>query len=143
MEGMWSVAGASYGLFSKPQLQQAVIQHLAYAACQSGQAGAVREMHIAVYDVKALSLDLKEYNYSSLVFAMAATGLLLISFLVIHVGLNACIWADDQGEMFNKAAHFMGTMVVIRIFLKSVFCRDIYSACHSGTDLRIPKSFQT
>lgn len=46
---------------------------------------------------------------------MSLTGLFLISFLVIHVGLNACIWANDNGEMFNKSAHFMGTMVVIRI----------------------------
>jgi succinate dehydrogenase / fumarate reductase, cytochrome b subunit len=46
---------------------------------------------------------------------MSLTGLFLISFLVIHVGLNACIWADDHGEMFNKSAHFMGTTVLIRI----------------------------
>ncbi|MBC8033853.1 MAG: succinate dehydrogenase cytochrome b subunit [Chitinophagaceae bacterium] len=48
-------------------------------------------------------------------FVMGFTGLFLISFLVIHVGLNACIWANDNGVMFNKAAHFMGSMVVIRI----------------------------
>lgn len=46
---------------------------------------------------------------------MSLTGLFLISFLVIHVGLNACIWAGDGGEMFNKSAHFMGTTVVIRL----------------------------
>jgi succinate dehydrogenase / fumarate reductase cytochrome b subunit len=46
---------------------------------------------------------------------MALTGLFLISFLVVHAGINACIWANDGGEMFNKAAHFMGSMVVIRI----------------------------
>jgi succinate dehydrogenase / fumarate reductase cytochrome b subunit len=46
---------------------------------------------------------------------MSLTGLFLISFLIIHVGLNACIWANDNGEMFNKSAHFMGTTVVIRI----------------------------
>src|SRR6185503_18743383 len=46
---------------------------------------------------------------------MALTGLFLISFLVVHVGLNACIWANDNGEMFNKAAHFMGDTIVIRI----------------------------
>jgi succinate dehydrogenase cytochrome b subunit len=54
-------------------------------------------------------------------YVMAATGLFLISFLVIHVGLNACIWANDNGEMFNKAAHFMGTMVVIRILEIGLF----------------------
>ncbi|MBI5857297.1 MAG: succinate dehydrogenase cytochrome b subunit [Sphingobacteriales bacterium] len=48
-------------------------------------------------------------------WVMALTGLFLITFLMVHVGLNACIWADDGGIMFNAAAHFMGSMVVIRI----------------------------
>ncbi len=52
---------------------------------------------------------------------MSLTGLFLISFLVIHVGLNACIWANDSGEMFNKSAHFMGTMVVIRLLEWGLF----------------------
>ena len=53
---------------------------------------------------------------------MALTGIFLISFLLVHVGLNACIFADlkwlnpsDNGEMFNKAAHFMGSTIVTRI----------------------------
>ena len=48
-------------------------------------------------------------------FVMALTGLFLISFLVVHVGVNACMWANDGGSMFNRAAHFLGTTVVIRI----------------------------
>jgi succinate dehydrogenase / fumarate reductase, cytochrome b subunit len=52
---------------------------------------------------------------------MALTGLFLISFLVVHAGINACIWANDGGEMFNKAAHFMGSMVVIRILEIGLF----------------------
>lgn len=52
---------------------------------------------------------------------MSLTGLFLISFLVVHVGLNACIWNDDNGKMFNTAAHFMGTMVVIRIMEWGLF----------------------
>lgn len=52
---------------------------------------------------------------------MGLTGLFLISFLVIHVGLNACIWAMDNGEMFNKSAHFMGTTVVVRIIEVGLF----------------------
>jgi succinate dehydrogenase / fumarate reductase cytochrome b subunit len=52
---------------------------------------------------------------------MSLTGLFLISFLVIHVGLNACIWANDGGEMFNKSAHFMGTTVVVRILEWGLF----------------------
>ena len=53
---------------------------------------------------------------------MGLTGLFLISFLVIHVGVNACIFKDlsmidpaDDGDMFNRAADFMGSMVLIRI----------------------------
>jgi succinate dehydrogenase / fumarate reductase cytochrome b subunit len=51
---------------------------------------------------------------------MGVTGLFLISFLVVHVGLNACIFkdlfdTDDNGDMFNRAADFMGRTVVIRI----------------------------
>ena len=48
-------------------------------------------------------------------FVMAITGLFLISFLVVHVGVNACMWADDNGSMFNRAAHFLGSTVLIRI----------------------------
>jgi len=51
---------------------------------------------------------------------MAVTGIFLITFLIVHVGLNACIFADwvdtsDNGEMFNRAAHFMGSTIVTRI----------------------------
>jgi len=52
---------------------------------------------------------------------MALTGIFLISFLIVHVGVNACIWANDSGEMFNKAAHFMGATIVIRIVEVGLF----------------------
>jgi succinate dehydrogenase / fumarate reductase cytochrome b subunit len=48
-------------------------------------------------------------------WVMALTGLFLILFLVIHVSLNACIWANDGGKMFNEGAHFMGSTIVPRI----------------------------
>src|SRR5258707_2959862 len=54
-------------------------------------------------------------------FVMGLTGLFLISFLVVHVGINACIWANDGGDMFNAAAHFMGSMIVIRILEIGLF----------------------
>lgn len=61
-------------------------------------------------------------------FVMGLTGLFLISFLIVHVGINACIFADlpifnadDNGTMFNKAAHFMGSTVVIRIMEIGLF----------------------
>lgn len=52
---------------------------------------------------------------------MALSGFFLISFLIIHVGLNSCIFANDGGEIFNKAAHFMATMIVIRILEYGLF----------------------
>lgn len=59
-------------------------------------------------------------------FVMALSGLFLISFLIVHVGINACIFADlfddnDNGEMFNKAAHFMGASYVIRLLEVGLF----------------------
>ena len=52
---------------------------------------------------------------------MGFTGIFLILFLMVHVGLNACIWANDGGEMFNKAAHFMGANLIPRILEIGLF----------------------
>jgi succinate dehydrogenase / fumarate reductase cytochrome b subunit len=52
---------------------------------------------------------------------MALTGLFLITFLIIHVGLNATIWANDGGRMFNTGANFMASMIVIRIMEIGLF----------------------
>ena len=45
---------------------------------------------------------------------MGITGLFLISFLVVHCAVNACIFFNDGGETFNTAAEFMGTNIIIR-----------------------------
>jgi succinate dehydrogenase / fumarate reductase cytochrome b subunit len=59
---------------------------------------------------------------------MALTGLFLISFLVVHVGLNSCVFndlpifnPDDDGSMFNRAAFYMGNSLVIRIMEIGLF----------------------
>jgi succinate dehydrogenase / fumarate reductase cytochrome b subunit len=52
---------------------------------------------------------------------MGLTGIFLILFLIVHVGLNACIWANDGGTMFNRAANFMGANVVPRILEIGLF----------------------
>ncbi len=52
---------------------------------------------------------------------MGFTGIFLILFLIIHAGLNACIWANDGGEMFLKGAHFMGSNWVPRILEIGLF----------------------
>jgi len=33
-------------------------------------------------------------------WVMALTGIFLILFLIVHVALNATIWANDGGKMF-------------------------------------------
>ena len=45
---------------------------------------------------------------------MGVTGIFLISFLMVHAGINACMFANDGGDLFNRAAHFMGSNWVIR-----------------------------
>lgn len=45
---------------------------------------------------------------------MALTGLFLISFLIVHVAVNAMIFYNDGGKTFTLWAHFMATNPVIR-----------------------------
>jgi succinate dehydrogenase / fumarate reductase cytochrome b subunit len=59
---------------------------------------------------------------------MGLTGIFLILFLIVHVGINACIFADlplfnadEDGQMFNLAAHFMGSHWVIRLLEIGLF----------------------
>jgi succinate dehydrogenase / fumarate reductase cytochrome b subunit len=57
---------------------------------------------------------------------MSLTGLFLISFLIIHVSINACIFNDlydpnDNGDMFNRAAHFMASSMVVRTLEYGLF----------------------
>lgn len=47
-------------------------------------------------------------------FIVGITGLFLCSFLLVHVGINALIFLNDGGEIYNHAAEFMGTNPVIR-----------------------------
>lgn len=54
-------------------------------------------------------------------WVMALTGFFLIIFLIVHAGINSTIWANDGGVMFNKAAHFMGSTVLIRIMEIGLF----------------------
>jgi succinate dehydrogenase cytochrome b subunit len=59
-------------------------------------------------------------------FVMAVTGLSLILFLIVHVTVNACMWAvvfvpEDNGEVFNKAAHWLGSTLVPRVLEIGLF----------------------
>lgn len=46
---------------------------------------------------------------------MSLSGLFLISFLLVHLVVNSMILFDPSGELFNHAAHFMGSNPIIRI----------------------------
>jgi len=48
-------------------------------------------------------------------FLMSITGLFLVTFLLIHLSLNALLLINDNGDTFNAAAHFMATNPIIRI----------------------------
>ena len=52
---------------------------------------------------------------------MAASGIFLVLFLIVHVSVNALIWANDDGDMFNRAANFLGANVVPRIIEVGLF----------------------
>ena len=52
---------------------------------------------------------------------MGLTGLFLITFLIVHVGVNSSIFVNDGGETFNKAAHFMSHNWLIRIMEIGLF----------------------
>lgn len=52
---------------------------------------------------------------------MGLTGLFLVSFLVVHVSINACIFFNDGGATFNTAAGFMAHNIIIRIMEVGLF----------------------
>jgi len=47
-------------------------------------------------------------------YLMGFTGLFLVSFLIVHVGINSLIFVNDGGHLFEEAAEFMGTNWLIR-----------------------------
>jgi succinate dehydrogenase / fumarate reductase cytochrome b subunit len=58
---------------------------------------------------------------------MSITGLSLILFLIVHVTVNALMWSEifideeQPGEVFNKAAHFLGQTLVPRVLEIGLF----------------------
>ncbi len=46
---------------------------------------------------------------------MSLAGLFLVVFLVVHLAINLSLIFSDSREIFNKAAHFMGTNIVVRV----------------------------
>jgi len=48
-------------------------------------------------------------------FMMSITGLFLLVFIAVHLGLNLLLIFDDTGELFNLGAHFMATNPLIKV----------------------------
>ena len=46
---------------------------------------------------------------------MSLAGIFLVVFLLVHLGINLSLILTDSREVFNKAAHFMGTNVVVQV----------------------------
>ena len=57
-------------------------------------------------------------SYSSITkkIWMSLMGLFLMTFLVVHLGINLLLLFDPSRELFNQVAHFMGTNPAIQIF---------------------------
>ena len=47
---------------------------------------------------------------------MALAGLFLILFLLVHLGINMTLILFDSSRIFNIAAHFMATNILIKVF---------------------------
>jgi succinate dehydrogenase / fumarate reductase, cytochrome b subunit len=47
---------------------------------------------------------------------MSLAGLFLITFLVVHLGINLLLVFSDSRDMFNIAAHFMASNIAIKVF---------------------------
>lgn len=52
---------------------------------------------------------------------MAFTGIFLITFLIVHAGVNSCIFLNDNGETFNEVAHFMSHNWIVRFLEIGLF----------------------
>jgi succinate dehydrogenase / fumarate reductase cytochrome b subunit len=48
-------------------------------------------------------------------FVMSITGLFLLVFVGVHLGINLLLIFDDSGDLFNQGAHFMSTNPLIKV----------------------------
>nr|WP_321353652.1 succinate dehydrogenase cytochrome b subunit [uncultured Draconibacterium sp.] len=48
-------------------------------------------------------------------FVMSLSGLFLVAFIAVHLGLNLLLIFDNSGELFNEGAHFMATNPLIKV----------------------------
>ncbi len=71
-----------------------------------------------MFYIKRSLMSKTALHYSSITkkIIMSLAGLFLITFLVVHLGINILILFDDTRELFNRAAHFMITNPLIQTF---------------------------
>jgi succinate dehydrogenase / fumarate reductase, cytochrome b subunit len=56
---------------------------------------------------------------------MGIAGIFLMSFLVVHLGINLLMLKCDQGLAFSKAVHFMSSSLFIKVFEYVLFAAFI------------------
>ena len=54
-------------------------------------------------------------------FTMAITGIFLVLFLIVHAGINSCIFLNDGGATFNTMGHFMSHNWIVRFLEIGLF----------------------
>jgi len=54
-------------------------------------------------------------------FTMGLSGIFLILFLIVHAGINSCIFLNDHGETFNTVARFMSHNWIMRFLEIGLF----------------------
>jgi len=52
---------------------------------------------------------------------MGFTGFFLITFLIVHAGINSCIFLNDNGKTFNRVAQFMSHNWIVRFLEIGLF----------------------
>ncbi len=57
---------------------------------------------------------------------MSLMGLFLMSFLVVHLGINSLLVFDPSRELFNEVAHFMGTNPIVQILQWVLFAAFVF-----------------
>lgn len=48
-------------------------------------------------------------------FVMSISGIFLMVFIAVHLGINLLLIFDDSGALFNQGAHFMATNPLIKV----------------------------
>lgn len=91
-------------------------------------------IHSKVSTLEHYHMSHSAFHLSSLTkkIIMALAGLFLITFLVVHLSINLLLLFDPTRELFNTAAHFMGTNLFIQVFQWVLFAGFIIHILYGG-----------